>query len=59
MSYLLTNASALTALQNLTMTQNALATTQQNSPPAFDRELQGQYGLLVDRPRRWTRTMAR
>jgi flagellin len=28
MSYLLTNASALTALQNLTMTQNALATTQ-------------------------------
>ena len=29
MSYLLTNASAMTALQNLTMTQNALATTQQ------------------------------
>jgi flagellin len=28
MSYLLTNASALTALQNLTMTQNSLATTQ-------------------------------
>ncbi len=29
MSYLLTNASALTALQNLTNTQNSLATTQQ------------------------------
>ena len=28
MSYLLTNASALTALQNLTLTQNALSTTQ-------------------------------
>ncbi len=28
MSYLLTNASALTALQNLTMTQNSLSTTQ-------------------------------
>lgn len=29
MTYLLTNASALTALQNLTMTQNSLSTTQQ------------------------------
>ena len=29
MSYLLTNASALTALQNLTNTQNSLSTTQQ------------------------------
>ena len=51
MSYLLTNASALTALQNLTNTQNALSTTQsQLSTGLTGRQCLRQFVLLVDRP---------